>query len=146
MKRFSFLQVGSRKAAPMSLCKLWAPQWEWCEELHKAAAGQALVETRCVCACLRKGKGHTQLGDIKQKRNPSVGRAVIVRSEVMQGHTAIPSENALLQWNFTRYNVLPLLKRHNTFLSKNYQWKYSKRSYFASGFNNCVSQSKENPH
>lgn len=68
-------------------------------------AGQALTGTRCVCVSGERQRAHTAgvpVGEVKQKRNPSVGRAAIVGSEVTQQYTA----NALLQWNFTGYNVL----------------------------------------
>lgn len=134
-----------RKAAPMAPCKHSAPQPEWREELHTGAraVGQALMGTSCVHVWGKAKGTHSwgAMGEGKQKRNPSVGRAAIVGSQVTQQRTEAPSANALLQGIVTGYNALPLLKR--PLLTKIYQWKYNKRSYFASAFINCVPQRKK---
>lgn len=138
--------MGSRKAAPRALCTHSAGMARGAARRGKVLGGRHSWGP-AVCMSGERQRAHTAgvpVGEGKQKRNPSVGRAAIVGSEVTQQRTAAPSANALLQGNVTGYNALPLLKR--PFLTKNYEWKYNKRSYFASAVNNCVPQRKKNPH
>lgn len=95
-EEIEFVTGGHEEGSCHGSVQALSTQREWCQELHTGArccaawAGAGHAGDPGVCMSEERQRAHTAgvpVGEVKQRRNPSVGRAAIVGSEVTQQHS-----------------------------------------------------------